>query len=139
MIHWSRNSAPTSATRSGVVMSALTSTPPSSSEPRPNRGLPRSSNTRSHALSNTLKLYQSAGSPNSRRVRIFLAEKGLVLTLVPVDLGKGEQRRYRSQQHPRTLHCPIPMRLSPFPLDNGTNTLLFLPLQNTPSPLPPHL
>jgi glutathione S-transferase len=43
-------------------------------------------------LSNTLKLYQSAGSPNSRRVRIFLAEKGLVLTLVPVDLGKGEQR-----------------------------------------------
>jgi glutathione S-transferase len=43
------------------------------------------------ALSN-LKLYQSAGSPNSRRVRIFLAEKGLKLTLVPVDLGKGEQR-----------------------------------------------
>jgi len=47
-------------------------------------------------LSN-LKLYQSAGSPNSRRVRIFLAEKGLKLTLVPVDLGKGEQRsdKYR--------------------------------------------
>jgi glutathione S-transferase len=43
-------------------------------------------------VSNTLKLYQSASSPNSRRVRIFLAEKGLVLTLVPVDLGKGEQR-----------------------------------------------
>jgi glutathione S-transferase len=42
-------------------------------------------------LSN-LKLYQSAGSPNSRRVRIFLAEKGLKPTLVPVDLGKGEQR-----------------------------------------------
>jgi len=43
------------------------------------------------ALSN-LKLYQSAGSPNSRRVRIFLAEKGLKPTLVPVDLGKGEHR-----------------------------------------------
>ena len=43
------------------------------------------------ALSNTLKLYQSSGSPNSRRVRIFLAEKGLELTLVPVDLGKREQ------------------------------------------------
>ena len=42
-------------------------------------------------LSN-LKLYQSAGSPNSRRVRIFLAEKGLKPTLIPVDLGKGEQR-----------------------------------------------
>jgi len=43
------------------------------------------------ALSN-LKLYHSAGSPNSRRVRIFLAEKGLKPTLVPVDLGKGEHR-----------------------------------------------
>jgi glutathione S-transferase len=49
------------------------------------------------ALPNTLKLYHSAASPNSRRVRIFLAEKGLELTLVPVDLGKGEQRsdKYR--------------------------------------------
>jgi glutathione S-transferase len=43
-------------------------------------------------LSKMLKLYQSAGSPNSRRVRIFLAEKSLELALVPVDLGKGEQR-----------------------------------------------
>ena len=41
--------------------------------------------------SDTIKLYQSAGSPNSRRVRIFLAEKGLSIPLVPVDLGKGEQ------------------------------------------------
>ena len=40
---------------------------------------------------NTLKLYQSAGSPNSRRVRIFLAEKGLEIPFIPVDLGKGEQ------------------------------------------------
>jgi glutathione S-transferase len=44
------------------------------------------------ALSNTLKLYQSAGSPNSRRVRIFLAEKEFALTLVPIDLAKGAQR-----------------------------------------------
>jgi glutathione S-transferase len=43
-------------------------------------------------LSNALTLYHSAGSPNARRVRIFLAEKGLALTLVPVDLGKREQR-----------------------------------------------
>ena len=43
-------------------------------------------------MSNKLKLYQSDGSPNSRRVRIFLAEKGLELTLIPIDLGKGEQR-----------------------------------------------
>jgi glutathione S-transferase len=49
-------------------------------------------------LSKTLKLYQSPGSPNSRRVRIFLAEKGIALTQVPIDLGKGEQRSdaYRS-------------------------------------------
>jgi glutathione S-transferase len=73
-------------------MSAITSTFRSLSEPRPNRGLPRSSNTGSHASSNTLKLYQFAGSPNSRRVRIFLAEKELGLTLVPADPGKGEQR-----------------------------------------------
>jgi glutathione S-transferase len=41
---------------------------------------------------NALKLYQATASPNSRRVRIFLAEKGLALTLVSVDLGAGEQR-----------------------------------------------
>ena len=40
---------------------------------------------------NDLKLYHSAASPNSRRVRIFIAEKGLTVPLVPVDLGKGEQ------------------------------------------------
>ena len=40
---------------------------------------------------NHLKLYHSTSSPNSRRVRIFLAEKGLTVPLVPVDLAKGEQ------------------------------------------------
>jgi glutathione S-transferase len=43
-------------------------------------------------MSNELKLYHSAASPNSRRVRIFLAEKGIAIPLVPVDLAKGEQR-----------------------------------------------
>ena len=38
-----------------------------------------------------LKLYHSAASPNSRRVRFFIAEKGLTVPLVPVDLAKGEQ------------------------------------------------
>jgi glutathione S-transferase len=41
--------------------------------------------------STDFKLYQSNGSPNSRRVRIFLAEKGLCAPLVPVDLGAKEQ------------------------------------------------
>ena len=38
-----------------------------------------------------MKLYHTASSPNLRRVRIFLAEKGLAIPLVAVDLGKGEQ------------------------------------------------
>ena len=56
-------------------------------------------------MSSTLKLYQSAGSPNSRRVRIFLAEKGLELTLVPVDLANREQRSdaYRAINPRQTL------------------------------------
>lgn len=41
--------------------------------------------------SNALKLYQSSASPNSRRVRIFVAEKGISMSLVPVDLGLKEQ------------------------------------------------
>lgn len=38
-----------------------------------------------------MKLYQSNNSPNSRRVGIYLAEKGISMTVVPVDLGAGEQ------------------------------------------------
>ncbi|MFY1663905.1 glutathione S-transferase [Pseudomonas sp. Pseu.R1] len=39
----------------------------------------------------TTTLYHAAGSPNARRVRIFIAEKGLHVPLVPVDLGSKEQ------------------------------------------------
>jgi glutathione S-transferase len=42
-------------------------------------------------MSDTLKLYHAAASPNSRRVRIFLAEKRISVPLAAVDLGKGEQ------------------------------------------------
>ncbi|MDE1150447.1 MAG: glutathione S-transferase [Azospirillaceae bacterium] len=42
-------------------------------------------------MSSDLKLYESSASPNSRRVRIFLAEKGICVTRVPVDLGAREQ------------------------------------------------
>jgi glutathione S-transferase len=38
-----------------------------------------------------MKLYQSNASPSSRRVRIFLAEKGISIPIVPVDLGAREQ------------------------------------------------
>jgi glutathione S-transferase len=42
-------------------------------------------------LAQDLKLYHSAGSPNSRRVRIYLAEKGLQVALASINLGAREQ------------------------------------------------
>jgi glutathione S-transferase len=41
--------------------------------------------------SDTPKLYEATSSPNSRRVRIFLAEKGISIPRVPVDLSAKEQ------------------------------------------------
>ena len=38
-----------------------------------------------------MQLYHASASPNSRRVRIFVAEKGIQVALVPVDLGAKEQ------------------------------------------------
>lgn len=38
-----------------------------------------------------MKLYHSTISPNARRVRMFVQEKGIALPLLPVDLGAGEQ------------------------------------------------
>jgi glutathione S-transferase len=39
----------------------------------------------------SMRLYQSNTSPNSRRVRIYLAEKGISMPIVPVDLAAREQ------------------------------------------------
>lgn len=39
-----------------------------------------------------VKLYDSKAAPNPRRVRIFLAEKGIEVPTVPVDLAKAETR-----------------------------------------------
>lgn len=38
-----------------------------------------------------MKLYHSTSSPNSRRVRMFIAEKGISIPLQPVNLGEKEQ------------------------------------------------
>jgi glutathione S-transferase len=38
-----------------------------------------------------LTLYHAPASPNSRRVRMFLAEKGIFVPLVSIDLAAGEQ------------------------------------------------
>src|SRR6202048_3786934 len=62
----------------------------------------------------TMKLYQYAGSPNSRRVRIFLAEKGLSIPLITIDFGKGEQHSdaYRAINSRRVVPTLV--------LDDGT-------------------
>jgi glutathione S-transferase len=61
-----------------------------------------------------LKLYHSSGSPNSRRVRILIAEKDLDIELAPVDLGAKEEfsDAYRAI-NPRAV---VPTHV----LDNGT-------------------
>ena len=40
-----------------------------------------------------MKLYDSTMAPNPRRVRIFLAEKGVAVPTVQVDIGKAENRQ----------------------------------------------
>src|SRR6187402_2487739 len=60
-------------------------------------------------------LYQSNSSPNSRRVRIFIAEKGLTIPTVAIDLGKGEQ-------HGDTYRAINPRRVVPtLVLEDGTS------------------
>jgi glutathione S-transferase len=62
----------------------------------------------------TETLYHFSGSPNSRRVRMFLAEKGISLNLVEVDLGKGEQ-------HSESYRAINPRRVVPtLVLEDGT-------------------
>jgi len=53
-----------------------------------------------------LKLYHAPASPNSRRVRMFLAEKGISVPLVSIDLAAGEQ-------HGETYRAINPRRVVP--------------------------
>ena len=39
-----------------------------------------------------MKLYEFTGAPNPRRVRIFLAEKGIKVPYEQIDIGKGQNR-----------------------------------------------
>ena len=39
-----------------------------------------------------MKLYEMTGAPNPRRVRVFLAEKGITVPSVQVDMRKGEHK-----------------------------------------------
>jgi glutathione S-transferase len=40
-----------------------------------------------------MKIYDSQGAPNPRRVRVFLAEKGMNVPFEPVDIGKAINRQ----------------------------------------------
>lgn len=46
-----------------------------------------------------MRLYDTSTAPNPRRVRIFLAEKGVTIPLVPVDIGARENHsaKYRGK------------------------------------------
>ena len=39
-----------------------------------------------------MRLYDSTMAPNPRRVRVFLAEKGVVIPSVQISLADGEQK-----------------------------------------------
>lgn len=61
-----------------------------------------------------MKLYNSNSAPNPRRVRIFLAEKGLTVPRVDVDLGKLEHKTME-------FAAVSPFQLIPaLELDDGT-------------------
>src|SRR3954471_19384026 len=58
---------------------------------RPVRFGRRSRYGRGPALERAMKFYDCATAPSPRRVRIFLAEKGVTVDTVQVDLRNGEQ------------------------------------------------
>lgn len=61
-----------------------------------------------------MKLYDFPAAPNPRRTRIFIAEKGIDIEIVPVDLAQGEQFSETFKRlNPR---CTVPV----LELDDGT-------------------
>jgi glutathione S-transferase len=61
-----------------------------------------------------MKLFDGGRAPNPRRVRVFLAEKGISVPLVPVDMGALEHR-----QEAVSSRNPL-QRLPVLELDDGT-------------------
>jgi len=61
-----------------------------------------------------MKLYDGGRAPNPRRVRVFLAEKGIEVPLVPVDMGAmGHKSEELTRRNPL-------QRLPVLELDDGT-------------------
>lgn len=61
-----------------------------------------------------MKLYDGGRAPNPRRVRVFLAEKGISVPIEPVDIGASE---HKSEAY--TAINPL-QRLPALVLDDGT-------------------
>jgi glutathione S-transferase len=61
-----------------------------------------------------MKFYDCAGAPSPRRVRIFLAEKGIAVPTVQVDLRRGEQ--FTDGFRAINPDCTVPV----LELDDGT-------------------
>lgn len=61
-----------------------------------------------------MKLFDGGRAPNPRRVRVFLAEKGIEVPLVPIDMGALEHR-----SEAVTSRNPL-QRLPVLELDDGT-------------------
>jgi glutathione S-transferase len=68
----------------------------------------------SSARRKQMKLYDYAAAPSPRRVRIFLAEKGIAVPTVQVDLYKGEQ--FTPAFRAVNPDCTVPV----LELDDGT-------------------
>ncbi|MGR9093128.1 MAG: glutathione S-transferase family protein [Gammaproteobacteria bacterium] len=60
-----------------------------------------------------MKFYDCSTAPSPRRVRIFMAEKGIELETVQVDLGSGEQ--FSEEFRKRNPDCVVPV----LELDDG--------------------
>lgn len=61
-----------------------------------------------------MKIYDGGKAPNPRRVRIFLAEKGIEVPLEPVDMGAMEHRSAAVTQRNALQRLPV------LELDDGT-------------------
>lgn len=61
-----------------------------------------------------MKLFDGGRAPNPRRVRVFLAEKGIEVPLVPVDMGAMEHRGAAVSERNPLQRLPV------LELDDGT-------------------
>jgi glutathione S-transferase len=96
-----------------ATLALATAMRPSTALPSPWRRLRLFQPVRS-TMPEALKLYHAPASPNSRRVRMFLAEKGISLPLHSIDLAVGEQ-------HSDAYRAINPRRVVPtLVLEDGT-------------------